>query len=201
VFEFLKKNKRERFSIFFFVGIVFFFSCENRFLPKPKGYNKIKLPKHEYYKLNNDFPFSFDVSTKAEVKNNTSYKNEPYWIDLFYPDFNAEINITYKKIQRGSNDLMEFVNDTYKLINKHQIKASSIKETIIQTPSDKKATIIELFGEVPTQFQFHITDSSSHFLRGALYFNIATKNDSLAPIINFVKIDMIHLINTLEWNE
>ena len=54
---------------------------------------------------------------------------------------------------------------------------------------------------MPTQFQFHITDSSSHFLRGALYFNIATKNDSLAPIINFVKIDMIHLINTLEWNE
>ena len=120
---------------------------------------------------------------------------------MFYPDFNAEINITYKKIQRGSNDLMEFVNDTYKLINKHQIKASSIKETIIQTPSDKKATIIELFCEVPTQFHFHITDSSSHFLRGALYFNIATKNDSLAPIINFVKIDMIHLINTLEWNE
>ena len=71
---------------------------------------------------------------------------------------------------------MEYVNDTYKLINKHQIKASSIKETIIKTPSGEKATIVELSGEVPTQFQFHITDSSAHFLRGALYFKTATKN-------------------------
>ena len=186
--------------MFFFI-ICGLYSCEVGFLPKPRGYNKIYLPKHEYYKLKDGFPFSFEVSKKAEVNNNTIYKNEPYWIDLFYPDFNAEINITYKKIRKDKKDLMEFVNDTYKLINKHQIKASAIKETVIQTTSGKHATIIELSGEVPTQFQFHITDSSSHFLRGALYFNTATKNDSLAPIINFIKIDIIHLINTLEWND
>ena len=61
------------------------------------------------------------------------------------------------------------------------------------------ASVTELEGEVPSQFQFHITDSTDHFLRGALYFKTATKNDSLAPAIEFLKSDIIHLLNTLEW--
>jgi hypothetical protein len=36
-------------------------------------------------------------------------------------------------------------------------------------------------------------------LRGALYFRTATANDSLAPVIEYIKADMIHLLNTLEW--
>ena len=51
------------------------------------------------------------------------------------------------------------------------------------------------------QFQFITTDSVNHFLRGALYFQVATKNDSLAPIIEYIKKDMIHILNTLEWYE
>ena len=159
------------------------------------------LSDHDYYLINDSFPFSFEVSKMAVVKKSTIFKNEPYWVDLLYNDYDAEVNITYKEIGGSKKNLSEFINDTYKLINKHQIKASAIKETIIKTPSNKNATIIELSGEVPTQFQFHITDSSEHFLRGALYFNTATKNDSLAPIIDYIKIDIIHLINSLKWND
>ena len=159
------------------------------------------LSDHDYYLINDSFPFSFEVSKMAVVKKSTIFKNEPYWVDLLYNDYGAEVNITYKKVGGSKKNLSEFINDTYKLINKHQIKASAIKETIIKTPSNKNATIIELSGEVPTQFQFHITDSSEHFLRGALYFNTATKNDSLAPIIDYIKIDIIHLINSLKWND
>jgi len=60
--------------------------------------------------------------------------------------------------------------------------------------------IAELEGEVPSQFQFTITDSSQHFLRGALYFNTKVQNDSLAPAIEYMKLDMMQIINTLEWN-
>ena len=63
------------------------------------------------------------------------------------------------------------------------------------------ASVSELSGEVPSPFQFHITDSVTHFLRGALYFNMSTKNDSLGPAIAFIKSDLVHLLNTLEWNE
>ena len=97
--------------------------------------------------------------------------------------------------------LISFINESYKLTNKHNKKASSIKETHIKTTNGLNAIIIDLKGEVPTQFQFITTDSVNHFLRGALYFQVATKNDSLAPIIEYIKKDMIHLLNTLEWYE
>ena len=79
------------------------------------------------------------------------------------------------------------------------MKAYAIDESIISLDNGSKATIMELSGEVPSPFQFHVTDSLNHFLRGALYFKTATKNDSLAPVINYVKKDILHMMNTLEW--
>ena len=49
-------------------------------------------------------------------------------------------------------------------------------------PNGQIASVAELEGEVPTQFQFYTSDSTHHFFRGALYFNTAMKNDSLAPV-------------------
>jgi gliding motility-associated lipoprotein GldD len=56
-----------------------------------------------------------------------------------------------------------------------------------------------LNGEVATSLQFFTTDSTKHFLRGAIYVKTATQNDSLAPIIQFLKQDALHLIQTLSW--
>ncbi len=89
----------------------------------------------------------------------------------------------------------------YKLTSKHQVKAYAIDEAVIKTKTGKTAVIAELSGEVPSQYQFFTTDSINHFLRGALYFNTATQNDSLAPVIQFVQKDIIRLLNTLQWQE
>ena len=91
------------------------------------------------------------------------------------------------------------MNDAYVLTAKHQIKAYAIDETITRTPSGKTAVIAEIDGEVPSQFQFTMTDSTEHFVRGALYFNVKVHNDSLQPAIEYVKKDVIQLINSLEW--
>jgi gliding motility-associated lipoprotein GldD len=58
-----------------------------------------------------------------------------------------------------------------------------------------------LEGEVPSQFQFTMTDSTRNFLRGALYFDTKVQNDSLQPAIEYVKKDMMRMINTLEWKD
>ena len=67
------------------------------------------------------------------------------------------------------------------------------------TPEGYTGVVAELSGEVPTQFQFFVTDSTDHFLRGALYFNTAMKNDSLAPVIEYIKVDMAHLMNSVKF--
>jgi gliding motility-associated lipoprotein GldD len=95
--------------------------------------------------------------------------------------------------------LKEFVDDSYRLTSKHQIKAYAIDESIVKTPKGKTAVVEEIQGEVPSQFQFTMTDSTRNFIRGALYFNTKVQNDSLAPAIEYMKKDIMHLINTLEW--
>jgi len=143
-------------------------------------------------------PYTFEYSMHAKLLDDTSTISERYWIEVYYPHIKANVHITYKPI-RSEKLLKEFLDDSYTLTAKHQIKAYAINEVISKTPSGKTAVIAELEGEVPSQFQFTVTDSSKNFLRGALYFNTKVANDSLAPAIEYMKKDIMHMINTLEW--
>ena len=176
-------------------------SCSETYLPKPKGYNRIVLPSNAYQPLPDTFPYSFQFSKHAVVKPDSSWIAEPYWINLFYPQMNANIQITYKPVT--DSIIREYLSDSYRLTTQHNIKAYAIEESILELPSGMFASFTELEGEVPTQAQFHVTDADSthHFLRGALYFRTATKNDSLAPVIEYLKKDILHLLATLEWQD
>ena len=65
-----------------------------------------------------------------------------------------------------------------------------------QNAQNMPVAAIGLVGEVPSHLQFYTTDSVKHFLRAAIYFRSATENDSLAPLIDFVKKDMVKMIQT-----
>ena len=53
-------------------------------------------------------------------------------------------------------------------------------------------------GTTATALQFYLTDSTKHFIRGALYFH-SEVNDSIAPISDFLKQDMKILIESFRW--
>ena len=176
------------------------FACETNWLPKPPGYNRIDLPRHEYNQLEEGYPYQFDFSTQSQVEADSFNLSEKEWINLNYKKLGAKVHLTYKKIDQNT-DFQVLSNDAFNLTAKHQIKAYGIEEVVILTPNGYSAVVAELTGEVPTQFQFFVTDSTTHFLRGALYFNTALKNDSLAPIIEYIKIDLAHLINTVTFEK
>lgn len=174
-------------------------ACESNWLPKPTGYNKIDLPEHAYRSLSGDYPYRLDYSTASQVEPDSFNLAEKSWINLSYPSFGAKVHLTYKKIGADGVNFEMLSTDAFKLTAKHQIKAYGIEEGILVTPNGYTAVVAELSGEVPTQFQFFVTDSTEHFLRGALYFNTAMKNDSLAPVIEYIKIDMTNLMNSVEF--
>jgi len=185
-----------------FVGLSFafvFIACDSEYTPKRKGYNRLDLPNHEYQALADTLPYYFEYSKHAKLLSDTSYISNKDWVEIYYPSLLANIHITYVSLKK--TDLKELIEDAYFLTSKHQIKASAINDNILVTPSGKTVSIAELEGDVPSQFQFYTTDSVKHFFRGALYFNTKVQNDSLAPAIEYVKLDIMNLINTLEWRE
>jgi gliding motility-associated lipoprotein GldD len=186
-------------SFFLCLPLILFASCTPDFQPKPKGYNRLILPPTEYQITPDSLPYRFEYSMHAKILRDTSWIHERHWIEIYYPELKANIHLTYKRIQNKNSLLKEFMDDAYNLTAKHQIKAYAIDEMITKTPSGKTAVIAEIEGEVPSQFQFTMTDSSKNFLRGALYFNTRVQNDSLKPAIDYMKKDAMHLINTLEW--
>lgn len=186
---------------FIVAGFLMMASCNKNYMPKPKGYNRIDLPKAQYQHLPDSFPFSFEYSEYAKILPDSSWISERYWIDIYYPGFKSSIALSYKQINNNTDSLRDFLNTAYRLTAKHQIKAYAIDEYIFTTDLGKTAVLANLSGEVPSQYQFFSTDSAQHFLRGALYFRTATKNDSLAPVINFMKKDIMHMLNTLQWDE
>ena len=182
-----------------FLLAVFSISCKKDYHPKPKGYNRLVLPAQEYQLSPDSLPYKCEYSKHARLLRDSSWMSERYWIEIYYPELKANVHITYKKLEHKDQLLKELLNDAYNLTSKQQIKASAIDEVIVVTPSGKTAVIAEIAGEVPSQFQFTMTDSSKNFLRGALYFDTRVQNDSLAPAIDFMKKETLHFINTIEW--
>lgn len=175
------------------------------YVPKPKGYHRIELPPHEYTSFPNtgefkDYPYDFEYSKHSKIVPDTSFMTQPYWLELQYPGLDASIDISYKPVP-NMDSLMGYINTSSKLTFKHNFRATSIEEYRTRTDNGDLAVLFELEGEIPSQFQFFVTDSADHFFRGALYFPTSVKNDSLAPIIQYVKEDMLHLLRSVKWRE
>jgi len=174
-------------------------SSTQEYSPKPRGFNRIDLPQHTYQTLPNEYPYSFEYSKEAIIQIDTFKNAEPHWIIVYYPKLNTRIQFTYKKVNNDLGSLQKMMGDAAKLAFNHDKKAYSITDKLLITKSGKKAVIFELEGEVPSPYQFFVTDSTKHYLRGAVYLMTATENDSLKPIIDYMKVDSRHILESLKW--
>ena len=178
-------------------------ACNSDYTIKPRGYFKIDFPQKVYQKFDNPaYPYSFEYPVYAEIVKDSLFFDKkaenPYWINVNFPRFNGKIYISYKEV--GKNNFDSLVNDAFTMSYKqHTYKASSIEPTPFTTPSNLNGIYFSLKGNTATANQFFITDSSRHFLRGALYFDAVPNEDSLRPVNNFLQKDLQHLINTLQW--
>ncbi|MEI7594252.1 MAG: gliding motility lipoprotein GldD [Bacteroidota bacterium] len=175
-------------------------SCDSDLTPKPRGYFRIDLPERQYISFDSTYPYTFEYPTYAKIVPRTDARAEAYWINLSFPCFRGELNISYKSI-KSKEDLQNFERESFNFTSKHVQKASSIDEQIIRNDSTRVyGTLYDIQGiGTASSCQFVLTDSVKHFFRGALYFNARPNNDSLAPVLEFVKKDINHLIKTFRW--
>lgn len=189
--------------------LLFIFSlnaCEDPvYTPKPRGFPKVELPEKEYQKFSESYcDFTFNYPTYAKVEQDRYYfENEaphPCWFDINVPQLAAKIHCSYVSLEKEIKTLDDLRNDAFKLVSKHNVKADYIDELPIKRPDGTFGYAFDIEGPVASPFQFFLTDGEKHFLRGSLYFNAEAKPDSLAPMYDFMKTDIMELINTIEWS-
>ena len=176
-----------------------FVSCDDKtYQPKPKGYFRIDLPEKEYVSLDSMKYYSFEHPVYSKITPDYLSPEEKEWVNVEFPSFKGTIHISYKNVD---NNIEKYLEDSYYMMTKHISRAMGIRESVVANPERKVYGLVYfLEGEgVASPLQFYLTDSVNHFLRGSLYFNVKTNNDSLAPVIDFITDDIRHLIETVKW--
>lgn len=174
-----------------------FYACKEDYTPKPRGYNRIDLPEKNYRLFDSNCPFTFSYPGYAKVMPYQGDTAHPCWFNLYFPTFHATLYLSYVPIQ-SKKQLFALTEDSRKLVYKHTAKAEEIIENYIEKPG-KNGIVYELTGNTATTLQFYLTDSTQHFLRGSLYFNVATNPDSVAPALQYISDDVMHFLESLNW--
>jgi len=180
------------------LSVILLSSCQSDYTPKPRGYFRIDVPSHDYREFDTTFPYAFEYPIYATISPDPSGLAEPFWINISYPAFKAQLHVSYKVVDDNLNTYLE---DSHHFVDKHIPKANAItQQEFINPEAEVYGLTFAIKGtEAASPYQFYLTDSNSKFVRGALYFNIVPNNDSLAPVIEFLKGDIDHMISTFRW--
>jgi gliding motility-associated lipoprotein GldD len=194
--------------------------CDRPFTPKERGYFRIGFPERSYRPFDEPgYPYAFDYPVYGRIAKDSSLIDDnpdnPYWINVEFPQFNGRIYLSYKtiggysvyKVKRGdryedstvANTFEGLRDEAYRMTFKHTLKASGIADSVFRNGNGVSGVYFRLEGDAATMRQFFVTDSTRHFLRGALYFDSSPNADSLSVVNDFLEKDMLRLIGSLRW--
>jgi gliding motility-associated lipoprotein GldD len=185
-------------SSWWILGILFALaSCggDELLIPRPIANLRVEFPEREYQTLELDCPYQIELASymtaTAPDEENSCHQ------DISFGKFNGTLHLSYVPIK---NNLVGLIGYSIDKVREHQVKASAIQDSMIYWPQQKVyGTFYEFYGNAATPFQFHYTDSLNHFVRGTVYFNATPNFDSIYPVLQYIKTDLIHLIGSNKW--
>lgn len=167
--------------------------------PKPSTYLRTDLPEHSYKKITNSSKYAYELSNLYNVKEVSVRGERTDHQEVSLGKLDGLLYLNYYPTP-NRDSLIRYINLSNDKVDEHQVKASKIVDKTFIFPKKKVyCTFFELQGNVATNFQFYITDSSTRFLRGELLMNCRPNYDSLRPVLNYIQKDLEHMIETFEW--
>ena len=189
-----------------YILVFLFCSCENVELPKPNAYLRLDYPSPTYKEIvlgTNNATIELNTASTlfTNIKSITN-ANSVISKSISYPLINAEIKLEYYNLNKSNklNDRLKYLNDFTSIHLKKSSNSPQIQEF---TNQNKKvyASIINIKGDVTSPTQFYATDSVSNLLIGILNLKSKTKYDSVLPALDYIKTDIYHLIESVEWSD
>lgn len=190
-------------------------ACANVATPRPYGYYRITTPDTAYTDFQSsirnsqssilnsqlstlNYPYTFALSQNAVVQPRLD-TDEPYWVNLFYPALNATIHCSYKPV---NGNLRELTNDALEFVYRNASFANAIPEREYAHPEERVyGVLFDLEGNTASSCQFFVTDSVRHFFRASVYCNCPPNADSLAPVYDYLRTDVIKMVETFQWKK
>lgn len=183
--------------VWFIIAGIMCAACGKVSTPKPYGYYRIGVPDTAYCAFEAQYPrypYTFAVSRNAVVQPRAE---EPYWINLYYPSLDATVHCSYKPVERN---LRELTNDALEFVYRNASFATSIPEREYAHPEARVyGVLFDLEGNTASSCQFFITDSTRHFFRASVYCNCPPNADSLAPVYEYLRTDIVKMVESFEW--
>ena len=178
-------------------GLFLCVACTKVSTPKPYGYYRIAIPDTSYVAFDtrfSDWPYTFALSKNAIPQ---PRQDEPYWLNIYYPSLDATVHCSYKPVR---HNLRELTNDALEFVYRNASFANAIPEREYSHPeADVYGVLFDLEGNTASSCQFFITDSTRHFFRASVYCNCPPNADSLAPVYEYLRKDVIRMVETFEW--
>jgi len=169
-------------------------SCGNsESQPKPQAKLALQYPSPEYRMIDREeCGYSFEVNNYARIlsKSDCSMKIEYLFMD-------ATVYMDYAPVQDNIRDLLI---DGQKLSFSHNRMADVIDDKIYLNP-DKSAygMMYSIEGNAASNVQFYVTDSINNFVTASLYFNRTPNYDSIYPAVDYIKLDMRKMMESMSW--
>lgn len=141
-------------------------------------------------------PFTFEVPVEGKVTRDLS---DSCWLDIHFDAYDITWHISHRDTRLTGRTADFHFEEHRKLVYKHSQKATEIRPFDYRAPAGF-VTAHELFGEVGSPYYLFLRDSSNtQVATMAIYFQTSLKNDSLAPMISYMKKQLDHAANTLRF--
>lgn len=171
-------------------------ACTPEPTPKPRGYFRIDLPEQAYRNWTDSSTLATEIPVYAKV-GIRDRKDEARWFDVRFRDQRATVHLTWSPV---NGNLQALIEDAHLFKRTHQAKAARIRsERLLNDSARVYGNLFEIDGNVASPVVFYVTDSTTNFLYGALYFDVRPNADSLAPVVTRLRADLRHMLATLRW--
>ncbi len=198
----IKNNQKKIINVLLAFLILNAFACKDPApVPKPPTYLNINFPHHSYSIVKGDCPYEFKLASLYNYKTieNSNFNSCIQEINL--GPLNGSLFLFYIEIP-SKDSLPDIINMANDKVDEHKIKADKIEfEQIIDAKNRVFGTFFELKGNVATNFQFYLTDSSQNFVRGEVILNCRPNYDSLRPSLDYLKVDLLELVHNFKWSK